>query len=194
MKTNRVWFTADTHFFSYGTARRRGMDVSVMNRAIARSWNRVVSEGDFVYHLGDVLDLSQVSRSRAVELLDSLNGSVYIVAGNHDWDVISFLGSLPKTLKVFTALLARINESVDVYMSHYPHVSWRGSSNGTIHLHGHCHGTLPPGLSKRLDAGWDVWRRPISLEEVVDAVRFKPNVGIDGLPFNRQSDRTGEVL
>jgi len=55
---------------------------------IMKEWNKVIKEDDIVLHLGDfflikkfeVADRKRVAKS----LVDSLNGTVYLIPGNHD--------------------------------------------------------------------------------------------------------------
>lgn len=77
-----VFFIADTHFDSEAILRyenRPFADVSEMNDAMIRRWNDVVSNEDSVYLLGDF-----GADGREEEILCALNGTKYLVKGNHD--------------------------------------------------------------------------------------------------------------
>lgn len=74
-----IYFIADTHFSDENIRRyenRPFADVRQMNAALIANWNKVVTETDEVYVLGDFGELGDV--------LASLNGMKYLVKGNHD--------------------------------------------------------------------------------------------------------------
>ena len=102
--SGKIWFTSDTHFshrnviqycperrslLSFGTIKElddamhgavdRAMDE--MNAELIKRWNAVVADGDAVYHLGD---FAMGSRKRIPEYLEQLNGTIVLIAGNHD--------------------------------------------------------------------------------------------------------------
>jgi len=159
---HNTWFTADTHFEHALLAHKYRPEyatVEEMNEGIITRWNAFVKPGDMVYHLGDF------AWYRPEDFVDRLNGRIHLILGNHDslklWQKemfssvqdVKWLGS--KELKT----------SKGFFLSHYPHRSWKQKEYGSIHLYGHCHGTIPNfGLS--MDVGWDVFGRPISLDEI----------------------------
>ncbi len=67
---------------------------------------------------------------------------------------------------------------------HYPISVWNNAGHGTRHLCGHSHGafneTLPDAAcGAKLDVGWDVFQRPILVEEIETIMRLKPFVKKD---------------
>lgn len=73
-----VFFIADTHFGDDDIRRyenRPFKDTDEMDRVIADNWNRVVSEEDEVFLLGDIGD---------VKSLENLKGKKFLIKGNHD--------------------------------------------------------------------------------------------------------------
>ena len=73
-----VFFIADTHFGDDDIRRyenRPFKDTDEMDRVIAGNWNRVVSEEDEVFLLGDIGD---------VKSLENLKGKKFLIKGNHD--------------------------------------------------------------------------------------------------------------
>lgn len=78
------WFTSDTHF---GHARvielckRPFKDVDHMNEVMANNWNERVHPDDEVFHLGDV---ALGKRQDTLQIVKRLNGTKYLIPGNHD--------------------------------------------------------------------------------------------------------------
>ena len=79
---SKVFFIADTHFGSEPMRlyeNRPFADTAEMDRVMIGRWNETVAPEDTVYHLGDFGALG-----REAELLSMLNGTKYLVKGNHD--------------------------------------------------------------------------------------------------------------
>ena len=81
---SNVFFTSDTHFghdraFLYEP---RGFNsIEEHDEEVIRRWNEVVKPEDTVWHLGDVM---LGDNKHGMECLRQLNGTIYIVPGNHD--------------------------------------------------------------------------------------------------------------
>lgn len=85
MANSRIFFTSDTHFGHKNIIEycNRPFDsVEQMNDFIIKQWNSVVRENDTVYHLGDVC--LGLRKEEIAEILSKLNGTKYLVKGNHD--------------------------------------------------------------------------------------------------------------
>lgn len=79
---NKTFFIADTHFGDDNIRRyeNRPFDsAEQMDEVIVKNWNSVVSDGDTVYILGDF-----GADGYEKEMLAKLNGTKYLVKGNHD--------------------------------------------------------------------------------------------------------------
>ena len=60
-------------------------DIEEMHEGIRKRWNQEVAPKDDVYVLGDLIwNLRNGNREAAKELLDSLNGKLHLILGNHD--------------------------------------------------------------------------------------------------------------
>jgi calcineurin-like phosphoesterase family protein len=63
--------------------------------------------------------------------------------------------------------------------NHYPFAIWDGSHKGVMSLHSHNHGSYAPSLpdsadtGKQLDCGWDVHKKPLSFEELMEIMDKK---------------------
>lgn len=80
----RIFFISDTHFGHRNILKydaRPWSDIRQHDEDIINNWNRKVDKSDIVYHLGD---LALVGRQRQNELIQQLNGRIFLIFGNHD--------------------------------------------------------------------------------------------------------------
>ena len=187
---SNVWFTSDSH---YDHAREfllnpRGFpnDLEGHNKWLVESYNKVVGINDIVFHLGDVSLAS--SQERTESFLNSLNGRIYKIWGNHtsftrriyrdelakqfsrsDVEVypltwngkVTFIGTQAKI----------VVDNQMIILGHFGLRVWEEAHRGSWNLSGHSHsndvGRNPENpIAKALDVGVDNFRRPISFEEV----------------------------
>ena len=146
-----IWFTSDWHFYHdrilefhprrkelFGTTMKEIVDNMVLK------WNNTVSKKDTVYILGD-LSFGTVEEKR--KLFMRLNGNKVFILGNHD--------SVPDSHRCFFNHITQIKnmifkktvfpslpKNIEVIMCHFPMFSWEHIENGSIMLHGHCHGSI----------------------------------------------------
>lgn len=76
-----IYFIADTHFGEDNIRRyeNRPFDnINTMNDTLISNWNNTVKSDDTVYLLGDY------SLKAYEHIVSSLNGTIYLVKGNHD--------------------------------------------------------------------------------------------------------------
>jgi len=79
-----TFFTSDTHFNHYNIIKycnRPFGSVEEMTTVLTENWNKVVSPNDVVWHLGDFA-FGPVGMCNG--LLHQLNGTKYLIRGNHD--------------------------------------------------------------------------------------------------------------
>lgn len=182
-----IYFTADHHFGHENIikyCKRPFNSLEEMDNEMIERWNSVVGHSDTVYHLGD---FTLGNRSTAREYFKRLNGSINVIPGGHDsrWcetNIFRRVFVFPPIHSVQTGSLGYI------VMCHYPMYTWERSHYGSIHLHGHCHGTigtaswsgdvqLPPNQKNgiRIDVGVDCHDfYPISMnriKEIIDEYR-----------------------
>jgi len=167
-----IWFSSDLHLGHSNIIKhcnRPFKDVDEMDQTLIDNWNSRIGDRDRVYLLGD---FTFKNVKGAQEYLDQLNGTIHFIKGNHDTKYSS-LSPSSKLVLLGEYHELRYNKRKYV-LCHYPFESWNGSYRGSIHLHGHCHGSLgvadaPDGFSGpgRLDVGVDCHNfYPISLEQV----------------------------
>lgn len=164
----RVWFTSDLHFGHRGILRhgRNFHDVEDMADALVEGWNGSVALTDEVYVLGD---FSLCNRRRTAEYMARLNGTKYLIRGNHDAKQTANQFEWWKDLHTIRVPDRDCERGYQrIVLCHFPLLVWDQMHCGTWHLHGHSHGNLPDDPNKlRLDVGVDAhdWR-PIEYVEV----------------------------
>ncbi len=159
-----IWFTADTHFGHKGIidhCSRPFSSVEEMDESILSTINKLVQPNDTLIHLGDFCWLEK-NLPTYFGSINCLNK--HLVIGNHDDKSAKKYFDSVKDIWYFR------HNNRKIALCHYPFHSWR---RGWFHLHGHCHGTAPvkPG---RIDIGWDVWKRPVSFDEIIETFDSQP--------------------
>lgn len=165
------WFSSDHHFGHsniIGFSDRPYMSALEMDEALISEWNGVVRPSDHVYYLGD---FSFHSIERTNRIIARLAGRKFLVKGNHDRRKLVKKMEGWEWIKDYHEL--EVGHELFVLM-HYPLESWNRMRHGSIHLHGHSHGTRPPRFNRH-DVGVDCNDyRPISLEEARERAKSGP--------------------
>jgi calcineurin-like phosphoesterase family protein len=165
----KVWFTADTHFGHRNIIRycqRPFATVEEMNETIIDNWNGVVGKDDVVFHLGD---FSVGGAAEWTSLIDSLNGRIFLVLGNHDMNNVD-QGFMRRFENVSMQMLVSIGKQ-RIYLNHYPFLCYGGAYRGTWQLFGHVH-TCP--CNSGLDNSRLEMLFPTQYDVGVDNNNFKP--------------------
>ena len=187
------FFTSDHHFGHENIIKfvnRPFRNGAEMDEELIKRWNEKVSDEDEVYYLGDL-----TLGDNGIDYLMKLNGNIKIVPGGHDYRWLPYLVSADIETHGRITYLGELHSleieqpgqkfPLTIALCHYPLLSWDRSHYGSVHLHGHTHGTidiigesgdlqLPPknqggGKGKRLDIGVDSHDfYPVSLEEVLN--------------------------
>ena len=142
------YYIADCHFWHSILNTKmdtRGFDsVEEMNEYMIRQWNHKVNKHDEVVVLGD---FSWGSACQTQEILDQLQGKIYLIVGNHDrfLEDKNFDASQFGWVRTYAELKDNRRK---VVLSHYPIACYNGQyrrdENGvpkTFMLHGHIHQT-----------------------------------------------------
>lgn len=143
-------------------------DGESMDHAMVTNWNSMITDRDWVYHLGDVGfgDLS--------DILPKLRGRKILILGSHDKDV-----KRPEAAKYFEQIHHGFFElkldGQHVVLCHYCMQSWPKSFHGSWHLYGHSHGRIEETETMlRFDVGVDVWDfKPVPWAIVKKKMSFK---------------------
>ncbi len=175
-----IWFTADTHFghknmISWGG--RLFSSVEEMDDYLLDLWNTTISPKDDVYFLGDL------ALHNPKNYISKLNGHIYFIRGNHDTQSTSWYEKFPNIMWVKDFYKFK---RLDIYIAlmHYSMRIWPRSHYNSWHLFGHSHGRMVNlNIGKSFDVGIDAWDHILSLDEVVEIMKTKPN------NFNYLEDR-----
>ena len=185
-----LFFSSDHHFGHGGKSGHDGIilycnrpfkSVGEMDEVMIQRWNKVVKEGDVVWHLGD-FSLSSHPEPVA-RIMRRLNGEIHLLAypWHHDgkWmrRMVRGWGDLPAfpdapnlTLEPPIVVLTGV-APVPITLCHYPFETWERSHYCSISLHGHSHGKAMK-VERRVDVGVDSWNfYPVSLEEIIETVK-----------------------
>ena len=170
-KRQKVWFTADTHFrhknvlkYCAGRAEVGGYsvdDIDTHDNCLIERWNSTIGKQDTVYIIGD---FSFGNQEDVKKLLGKLHGRKHLIIGNHDassqkltnyFKLITHID-----MKVFKASTYDfLEEDFQVFMCHYPMITWASKHYGCVEAHGHCHGRLDDyndaSTDLRVDVGLD---------------------------------------
>lgn len=191
----KVFFTSDTHFFHKNILKHCPLrkelcnaldenDISSWDDWMVDRWNKVIGKHDIVYIIGD---FAFGSAELAKKILGKLNGKKFLILGNHD-------GSSDKLDNYFKQITQQkmvvfkkehydfLEEDIQVFMCHYPLITWPSKHYGAIQLHGHCHGRMDDyneALSDlRVDVGIDstiAEFEPVPLEKIYKYFKSKTN-------------------
>lgn len=167
-----TFFTSDTHFddpYAIPYFERPFKNVDEMNAVMVEKWNRVVTEQDTVYHLGD-FTLDDIGHF--TKWISQLKGNIKILPGSHDQPWLKdFVAServqviAPLVSLEFPGMMTGKSSQV-VVLCHYSMQVWDRSNQGSWHLFGHSHGKLK-GMGSSFDVGVDCTEFvPLSLEEI----------------------------
>lgn len=176
----KVYFTADTHFFDQRVLRFRPRykDVDEMNEELIRRWNETVPPDGVVFHLGDLM----VGSSELVtDLVNQLNGTILLIKGNHDDQSVYRSYQIKSKTKLILLGKERVIvlNGHKIIMNHYPFLCYAGQYSGVWQLFGHVHsgqevdGYDLPRLANLLPNQYDVGidnndDRPISFLRLED--------------------------
>lgn len=192
----QVFFTSDTHFGHKNVIKfcnRPFETVKEMEQGLIVNWNRVVSDQDIVFHLGDFCWWD--SNKEIKKICSKLNGKqIYLVPGNHDLE--KGWREVPDRVTILSAVTqlwirdSQTNELIfKAVLSHYPLMTWNKREEGVPNLHGHLHGLKGEGRDgkenpdaelvyywNQIDVGVDVWNyEPVQLAALEVALELEEN-------------------
>ena len=185
----KIFFSSDQHFGHRNVVKfcnRPYADEKEMGKALIENWNSVVGPDDIVFTMGDFFWFNDSHSIKKV--VNQLNGTIYIVLGNHDKKE-SFRRCDPEKLIIVdgvTHIFLRCEDenrwyekTFEIVCCHYPLMTWSHRDRGAINLFGHIHSgwlrpsddydqDLPLWTGQQLDVGVDNQDfKPVSFEDVL---------------------------
>ena len=150
-------FTSDLHHEHKRIVEftNRAVDTTQENHTewLVDVWNKNVTSGDLVYHLGDFSFAKDYDK--IAKFTQQLNGQKIFIKGNHDKR--EHLNQLVKDglVQAWYDYKEIKLQDIPTVLFHFPIASWHRQSHGALHLHGHCHGNFKDFRGKMLDIGID---------------------------------------
>lgn len=188
------FFTSDPHYFHKNVinyCNRPWDSLEAMHEGLIENWNSVVGKNDECWVLGD---FCFGGLERSTSILKQLNGTKYLVEGNHDWQNNKNPDRYFKVgfSKVYQIKMVKIQGHYFM-MSHFPlypsvyrrlinklkgvklrYLERRLADHGQRLLHGHVH-TLWKKNGRQLNLGVDVWGGyPVSEQQILDQFGLEP--------------------
>ena len=169
-----IFLTSDTHFnhtniLKYEPNTRPFATIEEMNEVIISNWNKVVSEEDTVYVLGDFFMglLTEIE-----PIFKRLNGKVVLVRGNHDTNNrLEYYRNLGIEIKDIEYIQYKGRFFI---LNHFPNESEEfirmitKDNSEVVWLYGHIHSNAPKGyVNGTYHIGMDTNDlTPISLQQI----------------------------
>jgi len=125
----KFFIISDTHFHHENIIKysnRPFKNIEEMDKEIIRRWNNKVGKDDIVLHLGD---FALGSEKEVKELKDSLNGTIFLLKGNHDHKILRKAGFI---------IIKGTFEIGNIIFSHNA-LKKEDTPRGFINVHGHIH-------------------------------------------------------
>ena len=133
------YYISDLHFDHENIIHfdnRKFKTVDEMNQTLINNWNRVVTNGDHVYILGD---FCWKTEQRWFEILTQLNGQKTLILGNHDIMPSKQTRHLFADIKEYKVV---DDNGRKIVLSHYPIPCYKNHYYGWYHLYGHVHNSF----------------------------------------------------
>lgn len=142
------YYISDIHFGCQNNYEGRTLK---HDQLVIDNWNRVVTNSDTVYILGDIGRIgSNKDNEYLCRCISVLKGKKILVLGNHDDNLKDIrLRQLFTEVCDYKEITDNFNgASHKLVLSHYPILFWSGQHKGWIHLYGHVH----------MSDEWDVYK------------------------------------
>lgn len=172
-----IYIASDWHFnhnknFLYEP--RGFSSVEEMNQELIKRHNKIVNKNDIVYVLGDLCLGGEESLEKNKQLIESMNGKLYIAIGNH---CTNKRIEMYKTLKNVEAVdygFRLSYKKMTFWLTHYPTIVVNYDDKPNYNIHGHTHDTVH--FHKEWPHCFDVSPEtnncyPMALDEIVNLIK-----------------------
>jgi calcineurin-like phosphoesterase family protein len=152
-----------------------------MHNAIINNWNSIVTPKDHIYLLGDV---TFGKPGPTNEILSQLNGTKFLVKGNHDHHIERDYKDQFAWIKDYAEIYVQDAEQKHgkqmIILFHYSMRVWNRMHHGSWQLYGHSHGSLPEDSNRSMDVGMDAHNyTPISYNQIKEHMATKTYIPQD---------------
>jgi len=180
---DKTFFTADLHIGHKGVIKlcnRPFSDINDMHETLIKNWNAIVPEDGHTFLIGDTGFKGNPARLR--QLLDRLNGKIYLILGNHEKDATSEVcRSRFEWIEKYESIYVDNGNGdlQNIFLCHYSMDVWNKSHAGNVwNLYGHSHGNLPENPNSfKFDVGVDCWNyEPVSFARVAEKMATKTHL------------------
>ena len=132
------YYISDIHFGCQNSFDKRTLEY---DNIVKENWNRVVTNADTVYILGDIGKIgNNQDTEKLIEIIATLKGRKTLITGNHDILRDIRLRQLFVEVCDYKEIADNYNGmNHKIVMSHYPILFWNGQHKGWLHLYGHVH-------------------------------------------------------
>ena len=182
----KIWYTSDLHFGHRNVIRfceRPFENEKEMGKALIENWNETVGDNDIVFVIGDTFWFND-SHSIKKVLKQFKGADIYIIPGNHDDFKSYHRVDDPRIHLCEDVVVCWITQEGqkkrEIWMSHYPMMTWPHRENGAYQLFGHIHSkqNARTGVDQdlplhynQLDVGCDYWNyHPVDLETLENKI------------------------
>lgn len=154
-RTAKTFFTADLHFGHpnvIGFDKRPFENVRQMDRELIERWNKVVTEDDLVYILGDLMWKNY--HNKPASLISKLNGRKILVRGDQDLFLTKVgIDNLFEKVADYMNIDVELEDgkTKTLILSHYFIPFYEKRASGAIHLHGHTHTAREAGIEFQME-------------------------------------------
>lgn len=168
-----IYFIADTHFNHENIIKycnRPFRDKEEMNEVLIEKWNKVITDEDTVYHLGDLILGEKVEWNK---ILSRLKGKKYLIRGNHDNATKSEYEKYGITVLINAPIEL---EEYKLILSHVP-IPDKMIKDGYINVHGHIHNKKLNDVNEKIgqpEYPCELYSEDKHICVSVDVIDFKP--------------------
>ena len=181
-----IFFTSDLHIGHKNIIKlcnRPFSSLEEMDESLIENWNQVVTNGDTIYVVGDLMFRTQTDPNC---ILTRLKGKKHLIVGNHDNSWLNKVNA-----DTYFKSIERYVEISDgkrkLALCHYPMMTWGGTGKGSYLIHGHIH-------NNRDAAYWPLLASmPHALNASVEVNQYQP-VTFEQLVVNNEAFKSTDMI
>jgi|LSQX01.2.fsa_nt_gb calcineurin-like phosphoesterase family protein len=170
-----IYFTSDLHLGHKNIIKlchRPFASLEEMDETLVSNWNQVVTNGDTVYIIGDLMFRTQ---NHPLDVLKRLRGKKNLILGNHDRGWLNKIEAADffKSVESYSEIS---DGKRKLALCHYPMMSWGGTGKGSYLIHGHIHNNrdaaywpLLASMDHALNASVEInLYKPVTFDQLVE--------------------------